>query len=218
MFDSIASLTLGWYQWLSLLVSLRSFLDNLVALHHAICVPSSALSPTWYLSTGDQVTHNSKQEWLLSRHLEAMRRQTQLHIMTFRNDMGLGMLFWWECDVYNLARKWILGPRNVTWLISIYVAGTKPWVQSLTPYKSDIVACVHHPSTQEEDAGGSEMQGSFGAQDSLGSMRPGQKGWEMKKEKRRERKGRKEDQWENRMRYIPSYLKQGYSPPQEKQI
>lgn len=146
------------------------------------------------------------------------KTDTQLHIMTFRNDVGLGMLFWWECDVYNLARKWILGPRNVTRLISIYVARTKPWVQSLTPYKSDIVACVHHPSTQEEDAGGSEVQGSFGAQDSLGSMRPGQKGWEMKKEKRRERKGRKEDQWENRMRYIPSNLKQRYSQPQEKQI
>lgn len=51
------------------------------------------------------------------------------------------------------------------------------------------------------DAGGSEVQGAIGAQDSLGSMRPAwAKGVEMKKENRRERKGGKEDQWENRMK------------------
>lgn len=45
------------------------------------------------------------------------------------------------------------------------------------------------------DAGGSEVQGAIGAQDSLGSMRPAwAKGVEMKKENRRERKGGKEDQ------------------------
>lgn len=44
------------------------------------------------------------------------------------------------------------------------------------------------------DSGGSEVQGAIGTQDSLGSMRPGPRGWEVKKEKRRERKGGKEEQ------------------------